>query len=520
LNTQVLKFYHRIVLGLFVIAMSIGSSAVSGEAALQFHCAGVSQLENDKGLTSLQKIFALRATTNFGHIALTRFSNLLTNSLRLANTSPSLIEPLLSDVFEKESLGSISGAFENKPGFILALRPDAWRMQLWQDNLAKIFGHDGEKFASGELTGLRWVWNGSNALWIIPARDWLLVGAGDGFSTVQTEYLERIKTQGRPSPPLKNWLEADIDSAHMGGWFQLLKPARIRITIAPSTDDLQINAQMIDTESISWKPEPWQIPEGLARGRIISFTAGQNVAAFLNVNPPYSQLPGNPLTNQFYFWALDQMPLLNYMAWPTAHASNVLQSLSTEAPAVLNPMLQRFNGTKLVWRPEASQLIWMNMNWFSPFLRVEKDNDTQYLVLSSFPLSESDPMPDSITSRLQSRTNLVYYDWEKTGPRLRQWQMLSKMIANRAFKETKEIIENAQVENGWLGALSYLPGETQTEIARTGPNELSLERKGPIGFTAVELAWLADWICDLDSGPIHPPLPAAKKGPGSPPAHR
>ena len=515
--------FRRICFCLLAIVTILGASSAPADVAVQYHCAGVSQLASDTHLTSLHDVLASRSTTNFENIALARFSSLLTNSLRLGKNplSSSLIEPLLSDALETESLGIFGGDSGKALSFILALHLEASRAQLWQDAFAKMFGQSGEKFASQEFSGSRWNPGGSNSLWVIPARDWLLVGCGDDFSALQVEYLNQIKAQGRPVSPLEhNWLEADIASIRLGGWFRLLKPARIRITVAPNDGDLQISARVLETEAIPWKSESWLMPKEFMRNQTISFTAGQNVAAFLNMNPAYSHLPGNPMTNQFYFWALDQMPLLNYMAWPVANASNVLQRLATEAPAALNPELKRFNGTELVWRPAASKLILVNINLFAPVLQAEQNRGGQFLLLSSFPVSDGEPAPDSIRAQIQGRTNLVYFDWEVTGRRLRQWQILSKMIANRSLRPSNDVVAKAGVENEWLSALTRLAGNTVTEITSVAPNELSVTRKGPIGFTAVELALLADWLCDANSGPIHSPPQVGTKPPVPHPAHR
>jgi hypothetical protein len=499
-------------------ALAAGGPQNSIEVAVQYHCAGGSQLAGDIHLTALHKVLASRSTANLQNLARTRFSRWLSQSLRLGNTpsSASLIEPLLSDVVATESLGSFGGASVNAPSFILALHLESSRARLWQDNLGKIFGGSGDKFTSQEFNGRRWNTGGSNSIWIIPARDWLLVGRGDDFAPAQMEYLNQIKAQGRPVPALEhNWLEADLASTRLGGWFRLLQPAHIRMTVAPSEDNLQIGARILTAEAVPWKTDPWQIPKDLMRGHIISFTAGQNVAAFLKMNPALSHLAGNPLTNQFYCWALDQMPLLNYMAWPEANASNALATLSTEAPAALNPELKRFNGTELVWLPHGNALMLRNIRLFVPILQAVQGADGQFLLLSSFPRSDKTrPVPDELLAQITGRTNLVYYDWELTGRRLQEWQMLSQMIANRSLPQNSEAVDDTFIAHEWLGGLGPLAGNTVTEITRVAPNELSVTRKAPIGFTAVELVLLADWVCDANSGPIHS-LPTA--GPAIPP---
>ena len=56
-----------------------------------------------------------------------------------------LVEPLWSDVLETESFATFSCATTNSLSFVLALKLDGPRAQLWQDNLAKALGGAGEK---------------------------------------------------------------------------------------------------------------------------------------------------------------------------------------------------------------------------------------------------------------------------------------------------------------------------------------------------------------------------------------
>jgi hypothetical protein len=517
LRFESVRVCHVTRLCLLAVGTFAGASHVLAGVAVQYHCVGSSQLAAQTTPTKLQKVLALRPTTSFQNVAVTKFSRALTNTLRLGKnpSSAALIAPLFSDLVEKESLGSFGGASANEPGFILAVHLETQRAQLWLDHASKIFGGEGEKFTSQEFSGRRWNAGGSNSFWIIPARDWLLAGRGDDFSPLQVEYLNQLAAQGRPTPPLKeNWLEADIASAGLGGWFRYLRPASLRVTIKPNAENLQLRLGVFEAEAIPWKSDPWQIPKDLMRGQIISYTAGQNVAAFLNVNPAFSHLAGNPLTNQFYFWALDQVPMLNFMAWPQVDASNTLARMSTELPSALNAELKRFNGTELAWLPEAHKLICRNMRLFAPALEALQSNDGQFLFLSSFPRPPGGkPAPDALLAQFQGRTNLVYYDWEATGRRLMEWQILRGMIANRALAQSNDGVDKAGIESEWLSAVVPLVGNTVTEITRVAPKELSVARTAPIGFTAVELVLLADWLCDANSGPIHSAPPFVKKAP-------
>ena len=238
-----------------------------------------------------------------------------------------LIEPLLGDVLKTESLGSFGGSEANPLNFVLALRMDAKGAQLWQDNLTKAIGGPGEKFTTEDFDGWRWNKGTSNSLWIVPARGWLIAGRGDELLPLQVEYLQQVKQQGRPAPALKdNWLEADLDWARLAAWLpdwsHLLKSCSIKISIKTQTNHLLTTARVIYPEVIPWESTPWQIPTELVRSPLVSFIAAQNIAAFLNLNPVFSQVGSSPFTNQFYVWALGEMPLQNYMAWPVADATN------------------------------------------------------------------------------------------------------------------------------------------------------------------------------------------------------
>jgi hypothetical protein len=476
------------------------------DVAWQYHCAGSSQLASEPNLDSLKKVLALPSTTNLQSLARTRICEWLTDSLRLGNnpSSATLMEPLLHDMVEVESVGSFSTHADAGPSFILALHLGGQRALLWQTNLGKILGSSAEEFTSEGFKGQKW--KGADSFWIIPARDWLLAGHGHDFSRLQSDYLGQIKAKGRPILALdQNWLEVNIDSSHLGGLFQYLQPANIRVSVRPNEANLKIEAQVVEKEAIPWQADAWKIPRDLVRGEVISFTAARDIGAFLKMGPEWARLDSNPLTNQFCFWALDRVPMADYMAWPVTNASNALAQLTTEAPAVLNPDLKRFNGTELTWLPQLNKLLWMNMQMFRAALEAVQEDDGQFLFLSSFPRSpKSKPVPEALLSQIEGRTNLVYYDWELTGKRLQELQILAKMISNRSLGQGKDAMYNESVEREWLIPVAGLAGNTVTEITRIAPNELLLTRKAPIGLTSLELVLLADWICDANTGPINP----------------
>jgi hypothetical protein len=114
-----------------------------------------------------------------------------------------------------------------------------------------------------------------------------------------------------------------------------------------------------------------------------------------------------------------------------------------------------------------------------------------------------------LLAQIEGHTNLVYYDWELTGPRLQEWQILGGMIANRAAAQNGGAVDAVSTQRSWFSALAASAGNSLTEITRVAPGEFSISRNAPLAFTAAELALLSDWVCDAYSGPIHPAQPAA-----------
>ncbi|MGA2176813.1 MAG: hypothetical protein ABSH38_17695 [Verrucomicrobiota bacterium] len=545
--------FERIWLYL-ILAMACLPKAAPGATntiriVAQYHCAGGEQLTGHTNLVTLNRIRALPSTAAFRKLAIDKVSALLAGGLGFETNAfvRALISPLLTDLLQTESFGAFGGFSGNVLGFVLALQLDTNRAQLWQDNFSKALGSAGERFTTEGFSGWRWNRGGSasvglpdnksaialataealatagvsptnsDSFWIVPARDWLLVGRGDDLLPLRIDYLQQVSRRGRPGPSLKeNLLEADIDwlglTRWLPEWSRLLKPARIKVSVAAIDDVMQLTARVVYPQPIPWESAPWQIPTELVRNPLVSFTAAQDVAAFLNMDPAFSQLDCNPLTNQFYAWALGQMPFQTYMAWPVANGTNALDKLAIEAPAAFNPALKRFNGTELIWHPNQKKLIWSSMPLVAPALEVAQDNGRQFLFMSLFPRSPmSKPVPDDLLAQVRGHADLVYYDWELTGPRLQEWRLLSQMMANRSSGESDEMFDANTVTESWLGGFGSLDINTVTEINRVASNELSLVRTSPVGFTGLEMVLFSDWLSNAGAGPANrQPLPPRK----------
>jgi hypothetical protein len=362
-----------------------------------------------------------------------------------------------------------------------------------------------------DFVGRRWNRANSNLIWIIPAGSWVIAGCGDDLSPLRDKYLQQLKAQGRPVPVLKeNWLEADADwgrlTTWLPDWARLVKPAHLEVSVTVVTNHLRMTAHIVYPEAISWRLEPWNIPTNLIQSPLDSLTAAQDIAAILNPSPTLTRVCGTLLTNQFYAWAMGEMPLQTYVAWPVANASNVLAELSTEAPAAFNADMEKLNGADLVWQPEFNRLYLPKLGIGSPDLSAAEDHGQQFLLSTLFPLSPvGKPAPDQLLKQIIGRTNLVYFDREVTGPRLQEWRMLGDILFHRLGVRPREIGIAKGFEAKWLDGLRPLAGNTSTEITRVAPNELLAVRNSPVGLTGIEIYLFSEWLSAAGYYPTNAP---------------
>jgi len=521
-----------------------GQAAAEDNAAATWHFAGSAQLADNTNFDNARKILTLAPSLEFQNLVLNRFSSWLGRSLfsPTNDDTASQVRPLLDDLLSAESFWALGGASNGPLNFVLALRLDDPRAQAWQAALPKVMGKPGSDLAlkAQSFKGWQWKLAGGQSLWLIRAKDWLLTGNGDGLLALQTQYLEQLSQNDRPGPALnQSWLEADIDWPRLAHWLpdfpRILQLARAKISLTSRNQSLFMSARVIYPKPIPWNFDPWRVPTNIIHDPLISFTAGQDIAAYMDPGEPLSHLTENPLAGQYYIWALSEMALQTYATWPVADATNSLRRLVTETAAAYNPALKQSGGGEMRWQPERQALLWANVSpGLFPTVQVAPETNGQYLLASLFPLvPRNKPIPADLLQQFLGRTNLVYYDWEGTGQRLMQWQLQSGMLpilARQPMPPAAPVATNnppavprtrspLQIEENWLTGLTpmLLDRETITEITRTAPTELTVARKSPFAFSSVELVLLSHWLSDTGSPGINPyllPAPAKMTGPG------
>jgi len=507
---------------------------------LQYHFIGATQLAQNTNAAAAAKVFELESTINFENLVLNRLSAKIAESLHF-NTNAgaaALLRPLLDSLLLSESMASVWGVSDKPLDFVLAIHLDAPLAQTWQKYLKDING-PGEELPVETFSGRQWNKGTSNSFWIVPAQDWLVVGNGERLAAVRSDYLQQIQKSGRPGPALEvNCFEADVDWLRLSNWLPLsscpLKLGQTKLSISTEYGNLRMNCQVTYPQAIEWQPHPMNIPTNLVREPLTSFVTGQNVEPFLKSNETLSRLGVNPFNDQFYFWSMGEMAFQSYAVWPDKDPTNTMIAASTNAINELNPKLQQINGTELSWNSKINELKWMKLPIITPVVLPVQPKDGSYLVGAMFSRSPGKgPAPQALWEQFQGRTDLVYYDWELTGPRVKYLLTLVQVLPilqmldmgpretfdfNAKTPAVLDVLSRLDIQEQWLAGLTPYLGNTVTEVTKTGPNELTVLRNSPFIFSSLELVLLSHWLTDTPAGPIDwQLLPQAKmSGPGLP----
>jgi hypothetical protein len=156
----------------------------------------------------------------------------------------------------------------------------------------------------------------------------------------------------------------------------------------------------------------------------------------------------------------------------------------------LNP---RFAGNKLGELQRSTNLngvTWKGFPYLAPFLKSVPVGQSAFAfggLGPEFPLRT--PAPEALISEVVSHTNLVYYDWEMTGPRVLAGIYTSQLL--RLMLQKLQLPADG-IALIWLKTLGEKLQNCGTEISLSDPKHLSFVRRSSIGLTAVELHLLVD----------------------------
>jgi hypothetical protein len=489
------------------------ASASSPDTLARIQWLGLKQLSSEPNVAHLMAIWNLPQSRRLEQQTLDKLSlapwRLLHRSVD--TNAAALLRPLLDDVMANESCLEIRQATNQPEELVLAIRLDDQRAALWQTNLAAVLE---------SLTGIppvpaprhRYGWSlkkhhAPNLIQMTRANGWTILGAAEDHNGLLGELL---KSQ---APFLarntNDWLAADLDPVRLAAVFSLSARTaggegrgevgsknistlnHFHLAVTGDGANVLVHGTADFPRPLALDLRPWNIPTNLIDEPLSSFTLIRGFKPWLESLDAWTNLQIGPSPDQLCCWALRGFPMQSYFAAPLADASNAVDRLTDwvlqkEKVWFATNTLARFERSKTF-----NGLDWKGAPFMTPFLRSITVSNQNFVYGGGLVSPTASPMSLNALQATLNRTDLVYHDSEATGMRIDQWLYISQFARYVLLKDQLPP-DSAGVL--WLKAISPKLGDSVTEITQTGPNQLSFTRQSDIGFTALELNLLADWL--------------------------
>lgn len=427
-------------------------------------------------------------------------SNLAANS----DMAGAAMLPLTYDLEQEETYLEIRAATNLPPDMVLALRlTDNGQAGRWFTNLAAVLQPMTGARAVLDPVNQGWSLKTTNALNLIQlARvgDWTLVGLASDKNPLLAEIAARIRRDGVPfvSSGTNLWLEASLDLPRLAAAFpafnfQLSTFNHFDLTVTGDGGNVITRGQLTFTQPLSAPLPPWQLPVNLMHEPLASFIAVRGLQSWLAGSQFWRDLQIAAPPGQLFFWSLTGSPYQTYFAAPLPDASRQVAALADHLLQKGNPWLAANGYIGFDRAPDANGVIWGNLPEIKPFIKSAGTGADGWLYAGLFPDTNAAaaPPPAGLLQDILRRPNLVYYDWEVTGPRLQpdlQLAQTARQIARRPAMS----LDSASLD--WLAMLIPRLGTSATIISRPAPGQLTFVRRSTLGLTAPELHLLADWL--------------------------
>jgi hypothetical protein len=522
---------------------------VSAQTVAHIHWLGIKQISGKANAAHLMAIWNLPESRQLERQTLDKLSLAPWPLLHrnVDTNAATLLRPLLDDLVADESCLEIRQT-TNQPGeLVLAIRLDDQRAALWQTSLARVLE---------SLTGIHPVpapepgygWSlkkhhDPNFLELTRVGGWTIVGAAQDHNGLLGDLLTRIRQGQPPLPvgPTNDWLAADLNLSRVflagvgtsrcdvpareiaGGTGAPLDTVRtaqravptrsegamcdfvfpgilipsitnlchLHLTVTGESSNVVTRGTLEFSRPLDLTLPPWNIPTNLIDEQLASFTLIRGFKPWLESSPAWNNLQIGPPPDQVCFWALQNLPMQSYFAAPFPGASNAVDRLTDLVLQSGDPWFATNGLAKFVRSEVFNGLEWRGVPLMSPFLRSMTFDGQSFVYGGGFPDANVHPLSEKILQKDLNRPNLVYHDWEATGLRAEQWFFMGQLIRLVSHKAQLSFHAPATL---WLKALPPELGDSVTDVTKTGPNQLSFVRKSSLGFTAVELNLLTDWL--------------------------
>ncbi len=400
-----------------------------------------------------------------------------------------VIKPLLVDLAAVESRFQMDATGGEDADWMLALKLDDKRHADWGKSLMELTRHSGMQGAASDKTS----WVATRDKYKISfsrAKDWTVIEGGFAASDSKASKEFRASLNKRAG---KNVLDALINTPLLAKIWdapQLAHYPRFTLRSEPRGDGLQSELLLEYPSDLGIKSEKWNVPAKIINEPIIGFTAIQGVQKKLESLEKFKALGAEKTPNQIFFWSQGISPFSVAVAGEVKNPGQVV----TNAARVVERMRLPTGDAQLATNRPA--LLWMGLPIVVPYVQPAAEPHDSFVTLGLFPVvgQSHKPAPPELLRELNKK-NLVYYDWEITSSRLRQfipiWQMYH-VVGQRYLPHNKSASAN------FLQALKGNVGNTVTAGTLEKENRIKFIRQSHLGFNALELVSLAHLLDSAD----------------------
>jgi hypothetical protein len=505
-------------------ASAVPPTVLSPDTIASVHWMGKRWLGYEASAFYFMRIWNLAQTAKLERQTIDRLTTVperfFAGGTNLTSESSAQMLPLVYDLDQEESYLEIRATTNSQPSVVLAIRlNDAAQAGRWFTNLPAVLGPLTASSAVADPAQHGWSLKTPGAtVRLARTGDWTIVSVGPQDDLLAAEITARIQRDGVPfvSSGTNLWLEANLDPARLANCFSLSarptggegrgevgNPSNLKsqisnlnhltLTLSGDGGNVITRAQLTFSEPLPAQLEPWSIPLDLIHEPLTSFTAIRGVRPLLADWKPWNDLQIGTPPDQLFFWSLAGSPYQTYFAAPFPDANQEVSALTDYLLQKGNPWLAANGYINFDRAADSNGVTWGNLSGIRPFIKSAGGGSESWLFAGLLPDTNTDlrPPPVGMIQDILRRTNLVYYDWETTGPRLnpdRELGQTARQIARRPQMD----LNSAGMD--WLAMLIPRLGISATIITRTAPGRLTLYRRSTFGFTAPELHLLADWL--------------------------
>jgi hypothetical protein len=483
---------------------SVNVQSAPGENVARIHWIGTDQLSRDTNASHLVSFWNIPEGAKLQAQIYDKLSAAPWNLFHrpLDTNAAALLRPLVQDVVRHECYLQVRQAPNQPAQFAFAIRLDERRATLWQSYMAAV---------AESLTGIRPVNAGGatggwslqkhhspNLIELSRVGEWTVLGAATGQNTLVAELVSRIRRDHVPfGPEVSNdWFQASVDlprfaAALSTNWNLGGDWPRINLLISGEGTNVLTRGEFAFHKLLPVELDQWNFPASIMSGPFDSFTAVRGFNAWLGSRQAWNELHIGAPPNQLCLWTLMGRGWNSYGAAPLTDASNAVYKLTDLVLQKEGTWFGTNDQARFTRSDTYNGLQWRGNPWLWPSVQSLTLTNGNFVFGGLFLNQPTDPPPAGYFDPVLSDTNLLYYDLEQTGPRLPQWLYVGQ-FARYVSGIPQMPFKAASLE--WLRVAGPRMGPSVTRITKTSDTTLSLDRVSSVGFTAIEMHFLADWL--------------------------